>query len=104
MRNLRKPDSAAKAVQKQIEERKADLTGKECTQARRDDIVELYVCMAKEVTDRVCRMTQAQCDGDSKRLWDLIAACAEGAFVKFLGLEGPDATRMRGRSKVDFQN
>ena len=75
-RNLRKPESAAEAVQSKVDERTKDLSGKECTQAKKDAYTELHGCLDDEIQMRVHRMNLACQEKDSNRLWDLITACA----------------------------
>ena len=39
---------------------------------------------------------------DTDRQWDLIAAGVEEGVIEFFKLQGSEATKMRGRSKISF--
>ena len=49
------------------------------------------------------RMALARQDKDTTMMWDLIAAAVEQANILFQKLQGKDAKKMRGRSKISFE-
>ena len=67
-RKLRKPDSAAEAIQRVMEEKTKDLIGKELSQAKKDVYGELHGCMIDEISMRRHRLSQAQAECDSNKL------------------------------------
>ena len=60
----------------------------------------LHATMEEEMSSRQARFEAAGGVQDTSRMWDLITAVAEASFVNFLELQGADAARMKGRSKV----
>ena len=103
-RRLRKPESAAEAIQAKIKERVADKTGKETSEVKRQQMEELHKYMDEEVGLRTCKVQEAKQSKDANRLWDLVTAAVEEAFVRYLELEGLKAMRMKGTSKVQIDN
>ncbi len=102
-RKLRKPDSAAEAVQLQIEEAMESLEGKEKHDEKEKQMDKLHTYMDNEASSRYYRLCDAVARRNGEKLWDLITACAEAAFISYLELEGPAAARMRGRGKVEIK-
>ena len=45
-------------------------------------------------------MTEAIHQGNTEKLWDLVAAAIENGFIVHLGLNREDASKMRGRNVV----
>lgn len=79
--------------------------GKESIQARHQALSDLHLCMDEE--DALVwaePLREAAACKDTNELWGLITACAERAFVKFLGLSGPAAAWMRRRSRVEIKS
>ena len=100
-RRLRKPENAADAIRDHIDEAvKGVEEGKATADARKAHMQRLHAMMEAEMSERQTRFEEAGRMKDASRMWDLITAVAEASFVKFLGLQGRDAMRMRGRSKV----
>ena len=56
------------------------------------------------INERLQRIELSQLQKDTDRQWDLIAPAVEEAIIKYLQLEGRQATRMRGRSRVSYRN
>ena len=48
-------------------------------------------------------MALARHSKDTTRMWDLVAAAVEQANIQFHKLQGKDAKKMRGRSKITFE-
>ena len=71
--------------------------------ARKLSVATLHADMNEENEKRKYRMLDAVQNRDTDRLWDLITASMEAAFIKTLGLTGAAAKRMKGRNKVTFQ-
>ena len=60
--------------------------------------------MGQAVEKRKHRLDYAVKLGDTNTQWDLIAAAVEEGVVGFFKLQGKEATKMRGRSKITFDN
>ena len=60
--------------------------------------------MDTAIDHRAERLETAQNMKDTDRQWALIAAAVEDAIIKDYNLEGPQATKMRGRSKVAYRD
>ena len=60
--------------------------------------------MDAAIEDRITRIETSQLHKDTERQWGLIAAAVEDAIIKEFNLEGKQATRMRGRSKVSYRD
>ena len=71
--------------------------------ARKVIVATLHADMNEENEKRKYRMMDAAHNRDTDRLWDLITASMEAAFIKTLELTGAAAKRMKGRNKVTFQ-
>ena len=71
---------------------------------RKQHIEILHGHMDEQISKRHYRLLQAQVAGDTTIQWDLIAAAMEEANIDYHQLKGREATKMRGRSKVVFQN
>ena len=57
----------------------------------------------KQIEKKKHRLEDARLKHDTERQWMLITAIVEGAAIQFFELEGKDAVKMRGISKVAFQ-
>ena len=71
---------------------------------RKAIIVQLHLQMDSAIEDRSNRIETSQLQKDTDRQWDLIAAAVEDAIINDFNLEGAQATRMRGRSKVAYRD
>ena len=71
---------------------------------RKQHIEILHGHMDEQIRKRHHRLTQAQAAGDTTVQWDLVAAATEEANIDYHQLRGREATKLRGRSKVVFQN
>ena len=58
--------------------------------------------MDKHTDDRKYRIAHAESKKDTSMQWDLIVAAVENAAIEFFKLEGKQATKMRGRSRITF--
>ncbi len=58
--------------------------------------------MGQQHEKRKHRLTHAAHTKDTDKQYDLIAAIAEEANIDFHGLQGKEATKMRGRSRITF--
>ena len=65
---------------------------------------QLHLHMDAAIEERIQRIELSQLQKDTDRQWDLIAAVVEEAIIKDLNLEGRQATRMHGRSKVSYRD
>ena len=70
---------------------------------RKTHLARLHDLIDKHLGKREFRLLQAKAKKDTDRQWQLIAAAVEDANIEFHLLEGKDAKKMRGRSKVTFQ-
>ena len=70
---------------------------------RKTHLARLHDLIDKHLEKREYRLLQAKAKKDTDRQWQLIAAAVEDANIEFHLLEGKDAKKMRGRSKVTFQ-
>ena len=59
--------------------------------------------MDQQIMKRKHRIAVARQDNDTTMMWDLIAAAVEQANILFHKLQGKDAKKMRGRSKIFFE-
>ena len=64
----------------------------------------LHANMDNEASKRQYRMIDAAHRRDTKRLWGLIVACTEAAFISTLELKDAAAKRMKGRNMVTCQD
>ena len=100
-RTLRKPTSAAEAFEERIEqmakEGKNDL--KE-NQVRKAEKKALHEAIDEQLEQREGRMMEAILQGNTEKLWGLIAAAIENGFIAHLGLNREEASKMRGRNVV----
>ena len=60
--------------------------------------------MDEEADKRKHRFVYARYLRDTTMIWDLVAAAAEQANIVFHNLQGGEAEKMRGRSKVSFKS
>lgn len=60
--------------------------------------------MDEAIAERIQRLKDAAVSRDTERLWMLTTAAIESGFVKHLSLTGPQADKMRGRSKVSIKS
>ena len=60
--------------------------------------------MDEQADNRKWRLEGAAHRKDTSQQWDLITAAVEEANIRYHKLEGKEATKMRGRSKVTFKN
>ena len=70
---------------------------------RKRNLDKLQHMMYEQVDKRIHRLRLAQKQRDTTRQWHLIAAAAEQANIEFHELDGAQATKMRGRSKVLYK-
>ena len=63
---------------------------------------DLHQIMDEQIAKRQKRLAAAEEERDSNKLWDLITAAFEGAAVQYFELQGTQAEKMRGRSKVQI--
>ena len=59
--------------------------------------------MDQQMEMRKHRMALARRCMDTTRMWDLVAAVVEQANIQLHELQGKDAKKMRGRSKITFE-
>ena len=59
--------------------------------------------MDRTIEDRRHRFNLAEQQKNTTRQWDLVAAAVEEACIEFFELDGKQATKMRGRSKIIFR-
>ena len=112
VRVLNKPDDYSiliedkidKAIDEDKNKTKDDDTHKhQPEQIRRQHIEDFHKCLDAAIEQRISRIKEAQAQGDTDRQWMLITAAVEQAAIEYLDLQGKDATRMRGRSRVSFR-
>ena len=58
--------------------------------------------MDEAIGERKHRLAYAAMIKDTSTQWDIIAAGVEEGVINFFELEGKEATKMKGRSKVTF--
>ena len=91
--------------QKTIEEEEKGNTHHEKTDEhsiRKRNLEQLHVRMDEQHDKRKYRLQHAVEAKDTNTQWDLIAAIAEEANIDFHNLQGREATKMRGRSRITF--
>jgi hypothetical protein len=71
---------------------------------RHRNIEGLHKTMDQAIDKRKHRLDYAVSRRDTDTQWDLIAAGVEEGVVDFFKLQGKEATKMRGRSKITFDN
>ena len=96
------------AAQQVKEDRKSKEEGKEPKEVdqyavRKDNLRKLHEHMDKQIDKRKHRLRHAPANKDTTTQWDLLAASSEEAVIDFLQLQGKEASKMRGRSKVVFK-
>ena len=97
----REQDAAAKEPneEKSTEENKV-ITEDE---VRKELKHELHKLMDEQIEQRQHRLKHVEHSKDTTRIWQLIAAAVENANIAFHGLQGNEAKRMQGRSKITFR-
>ena len=60
--------------------------------------------MDEQIKKRQHRIKLAQNQRNTTRQWDLVAAAVEQANIEFHKLDGAEAKKMRGRSKIVFKD
>ena len=83
--------------------RKEKPKGVDENQIRRKNQRELHALMDEQIKKRQHRIKLAQSQRNTTRQWDLVAAAVEQANIEFHKLDGAEAKKMRGRSKVAFK-
>jgi len=115
-----KPDNLYTLIEDRIDKEVQRATDDAKAQDQRDDsdtatkvdqgkirkaiIDQLHSQMDTAIEERSYRFGTSQLHRDTDRQWDLIAAAVEDAIIKEFNLEGTQATRMRGRSKVAYRD
>ena len=69
---------------------------------RKKNMEQLHKLMDEQHDKRKYRLQHAVEAKDTNTQWDLIAAIAEEANIDFHNLQGREATKMRGRSRITF--
>ena len=77
--------------------------GVDGNEIRKRNLNELHALMGVQIRKRQHRIKYAQCQRNTTRQWDLVAAAVEQANIDFHNLTKAEATKMRGRSKVAFK-
>ena len=70
---------------------------------RKKNMEQLHKLMDEQHDKRKYRLQHAAEAKDTDAQWDLIAAIAEEANIEFHNLQGKEATKMRGRSRIRFK-
>ena len=91
---------AAEAFEEGIEAKMKNKKDLNENEGRRNEKKALHQAIDEQITLREWRMALAVYQGNADKLWDLIAAAIENGFIKYLGLTGQDASKMRGRNVV----
>ena len=102
-RILRKPQSASDAFEATIAEKLEEDKKNNENDVRKAEKAKLHEAMDKQVGRRKHRLEYAVHEGDTAKLWDLIAAAMEGGFIDHFGLEGKEASKMKGRNAVSVK-
>ena len=103
-----KIDEEAEEVAVKLEENKA--IGNDTYEAEKEhsirhiNIEGLHQAMDQAIDKRKHRLDYAALQRDTDTQWDLIAAGVEEGVIDFFKLQGKEATKMRGRSKITFDN
>ena len=67
---------------------------------RKRNLEGLQTCIDKHIERRGYRFQYAEAKQENRTQWNLIAAALEEVNIEFHNLQGREATKMRGRSKV----
>ena len=70
---------------------------------RKEELEELHRHMDLQLEKRKYRLMEAEIRKDTTMQWDLIAAATEEANIQYHNLQGREATKMKGRSKLNFK-
>ena len=116
-RELRKPTIFAKMLDRKIEQEVEEANAKQEMERangnenfegekehalRKRNMETLHRGMNLAIEKRKHRLSYAVKTRDTDRQWDLIAAGVEEGVIEFFKLQGSEATKMRGRSKIAF--
>ena len=84
-------------------EKKSEKKVKDENEIRQELKAELHEHMDQQSMKRIHRMALARFNKDTTWMWDLVAATVEQANIQFHNLQGKEATKMRGRSRITLK-
>ena len=70
---------------------------------RRKELKDLHKLVDEQIEKRQHRIALAQAQQNTTRQWDLVAAAVEQANIEYHKLQGTEAKKMKGRSKIEFK-